>query len=101
MESDSIFIRVIENLTVYNVFSPNGDYINDYFEIDNASAFPDMVVKVFNRWGSNVFTSVGYADDQRWDGTFNGKDLPLGTYYYVIIPLPGAEPVSGDVTIIR
>ena len=101
VESDSVLIELVEDLTVYNAFSPNGDYANEYFEIDNASRFPDIVVQVFNRWGSRVFYSEGYSDDKRWDGTFNGKEAPVGTYYYVIIPKPGATPITGNVTIIR
>lgn len=101
IESDSVLIELVEDLTVYNAFSPNGDYANEYFEIDNASKFPDIIVQVFNRWGSRVFYSEGYSDDKRWDGTFNGKEAPVGTYYYVIIPKPGATPITGNVTIIR
>jgi len=100
-ESDSIFIEVVADLKVYNVFSPNGDGINDFFEIDNAISFPDMVVEVYNRWGDLLFQSTGYDDSSRWDGTAHGKDLPIGTYYYVIIPESGASPVTGNVTIIR
>ncbi|MCF8226889.1 MAG: gliding motility-associated C-terminal domain-containing protein, partial [Bacteroidales bacterium] len=101
IETASVTIEIVENLTVYNVFSPNGDSRNEYFEIENASSFPEIDIRVFNRWGSLVFSSIGYAEDQWWDGTFNGKDVPLGTYYYVIIPYPGAEPIKGNVTIIR
>jgi gliding motility-associated-like protein len=101
IESDSVLIELVEDLTVYNAFSPNDDFTNDYFEIDNASKFPDIVVQVFNRWGSRIFYSEGYSDEKRWDGTFNGKDAPVGTYYYVIIPKPGATPITGNVTIIR
>jgi len=100
-ESDSVFIEVIEDLTVYNVFSPNGDDVNEYFEIDNGDSFPDILVEVYNRWGTKVFSSIGYSDDKRWDGTVKGKDAPLGTYYYVIIPYSGATPITGNVTIIR
>ena len=100
-ESDTVLIELVEDITVYNAFSPNGDFVNEFFEIDNASKYPDIVVQVFNRWGSRIFYSEGYSDAQRWDGTYNGKDVPVGTYYYVIIPRPDATPISGNVTIIR
>ncbi len=100
-ESDSVLIEVIENLEAYNVFSPNGDGINDFFDIENAVRFPEMVVEVYNRWGALLFSTRGYDDASRWDGTAHGKDAPLGTYYYVIIPYSGAEPITGNVTIIR
>ncbi len=101
VETDSVFIEVIENITVYNAFSPNGDGQNEYFEIEGASQFPGMLVEVYNRWGDKLFSSRGYSDDKRWDGTSNGKDVPIGTYYYVIIPYPDAKPITGNVTIIR
>ena len=100
-ESDTVLIELVEDITVYNAFSPNGDFVNEFFEIDNASKYPDIVVQVFNRWGSRIFYSEGYSDAQRWDGTYNGKDVPVGTYYYVVIPRPDATPISGNVTIIR
>jgi gliding motility-associated-like protein len=100
-ESDSVLIEVVEDIEVYNVFSPNGDGINDYFEIENAERFPEMVVEVYSRWGDMLFQSKGYEDGSRWDGTARGKDAPVGTYYYVIIPYSGADPITGNVTIIR
>ncbi|MCF8346206.1 MAG: gliding motility-associated C-terminal domain-containing protein [Bacteroidales bacterium] len=101
IETDSLYIEVIEDITVYNAFSPNGDEKNDFFDIDNASRFPNIIVEVYNRWGNRLFSSVGYTDDKRWDGTFNGKDVPTGTYYYIIIPYSNATPITGNVTIIR
>jgi gliding motility-associated-like protein len=101
LETDSVFIEVIEDIKVYNAFSPNGDQINDFFDIENAYKFPDILVEVYNRWGARVFSSAGYSDDKRWDGTMNGKDVPTGTYYYVVIPYPEAKPITGNVTIIR
>ncbi|MFO7932465.1 MAG: gliding motility-associated C-terminal domain-containing protein [Bacteroidales bacterium] len=100
-EWDSVFIDVIEDLEVYNVFSPNGDGVNDFFEIENAGRFPDMIVEVYSRWGDQLFSSKGYDDGSRWDGTARGKEVPVGTYYYVVIPYSGAKPITGNVTIIR
>jgi len=101
IESDSMYIEVIENLKIYNAFSPNGDFANEYFEIDNATAFPDILVEVYNRWGTRIFSTVGYSDEKRWDGTINGVEVPVGTYYYIVIPYPSAKPITGTVTIIR
>ncbi len=100
-EVDSVFIEVIEDLQVYNVFSPNGDGVNEYFEIENSERFPDMLVEIYSRWGDQLYSSVGYDGGRRWDGTARGKDAPVGTYYYVIIPYSGAKPITGNVTIIR
>jgi len=98
---DSVLIEVIEDLNAFNAFSPNGDGINDYFEIEHSERFPAMQVEIYNRWGSLLYSSVGYDSGKNWDGTYKGKDAPVGTYYYVIIPYSGATPISGNVTIIR
>jgi len=100
-ESDSVFIEVIEDIRAYNVFTPNGDGINDFFDIENAYRFPDIVVEVYSRWGDLLFQSRGYDDGSRWDGRARNREVPTGTYYYVIIPHQGATPITGNVTIIR
>ena len=98
---DSLFIDVIEELKIYNVFSPNGDGVNDYFEIDFAENFPDMRVEIYSRWGDLLYSTVGYDSGSKWDGTTRGTEAPVGTYYYIIIPQSGARPITGNVTIIR
>lgn len=100
-EVDSVFIDVLEDITIYNVFSPNGDGINEYFEIEHADRFPEMLVEVYSRWGDLLFSTVGYHSGSWWDGRARGKDAPVGTYYYVVVPYPGAKPITGHVTIIR
>jgi gliding motility-associated-like protein len=100
-EVDSVFIDVLEDITVYNVFSPNGDGINEYFEIEHADRFPEMLVQVYSRWGDLLFSTVGYHSGSWWDGRARGKEAPVGTYYYVVVPYPGAKPITGHVTIIR
>jgi gliding motility-associated-like protein len=100
-ETDTFVVNItpIECLHVYNAFSPNGDGVNDTWEIDNIYLYPNCVVKVFNQWGNTVFYSEGYQTP--WDGTFNGQPLPAGTYYYIIDLGNGDKPFKGDVTIIR
>ena len=68
-------------------FSPDGDGINDYFEIKGLKFFGRASVKIYNRWGNIVYSSDDYNND--WDGKSNvalsvGKTLPTGTYYYII-----------------
>ena len=102
-ESASIHIDVLLPIEPVSGFTPNDDGINDYFDIVNASDYPDIEVEVFNRSGQRVFYSRGYTDDRRWDGTYNGRELPVGTYYYVITLNDGfgTRPVTGPVTIVR
>ncbi|GHA65516.1 hypothetical protein GCM10007389_17990 [Pontibacter akesuensis] len=100
VDTDEVTITVIPALQIPNAFTPNGDSFNEVWELGNVQEYPDMRVEVFNRWGNKVFSSKGYATP--WNGTFNGKQLPVATYYYLIY-LDGTsnEPLSGDVTIIR
>ncbi len=69
------------NLEIKNGFSPNNDGINDYFRINGLQNFPNNNVTIFNRWGTKVFSQQGYKN--QWDGTFEDKDLPDGTYFYI------------------
>lgn len=63
-----------------NVFTPNGDGINDLFTFDNTEGWQLSTV-IFNRWGTQVFESSG---QHWWDGTHNGKPCSEGVYYYVV-----------------
>ncbi|MEO8173016.1 MAG: gliding motility-associated C-terminal domain-containing protein, partial [Sediminibacterium sp.] len=82
-----------------NVFSPNGDGINDTWEMPAIKYYPDCIVEIYDRSGYQLFRSVGY--EKPWDGKQNGKNLPIGTYYYVIRTTLNDPPISGSVTIIR
>lgn len=98
-DSDTMYVKILDPLKIPNVFSPNGDNINDTWILKNLNDYPGASVQVFNRYGQEVFRSSGYP--RPWDGTFNGKPLPVGTYYYIIRPRNEFEPLTGPVTIIR
>ncbi len=87
------------NISVPNGFSPNGDNINDVWLIKGLMDYKNCTVDVFTRSGQSVFHSIGY--NQPWDGTFKGRPLPVGTYYYVINPKNGVPSYSGSLTILR
>lgn len=84
---------------VPNAFSPNADGINDTWSIKLLSNYQGTTIDVFNRYGQPVFHSVGYSKE--WDGKYNGKDLPIGTYYYVIKLNTINKLFSGSITILR
>jgi gliding motility-associated-like protein len=88
-----------KSIIIPNVFSPNGDNINDKWIIPGLVEYENCRVEIYNRYGNLLFTSIGYA--QPWDGTFRGLDLPVATYYYIINLKPGDPPLSGSVTILR
>jgi gliding motility-associated-like protein len=97
--SDQVFVKLLKEVKVPNAFSPNNDGINDKWEIQYLESYPGCTIDVFNRYGQTVFHSVGY--NKPWDGTFNGTPLPVATYYWVINPKNGRQPMTGSVTIIR
>ena len=68
-----------------NVFTPNGDGINDYFFPRQllTRGLTSFSMNVYNRWGQIVFTSTS-IDGRGWDGTFNGVSQPEGVYVYII-----------------
>ncbi|MGC6470722.1 MAG: gliding motility-associated C-terminal domain-containing protein [Flavobacteriales bacterium] len=83
-------------------FSPNGDGYNDTWEISYLNQYETAKIEVFNRWGASLWKSSS-PDILNWDGRHNGKDLPIGTYYYVITfdESSDIEPLTGPVTIVR
>ena len=98
---DTVRVTIIRNVIVNDGLSPNGDGINDVWTIANIEQFPDALVEVYNRWGELLFSSIGYKE--KWDCKYNNKDLPVGTYYYVINLNSDLhpEPITGPITILR
>lgn len=104
-DSASITIVFIPcEITIPNVFTPNGDGTNDYFVIDNLLNYPYSKLEIYNRWGRKVYSNNNYQND--WDGT----GLADGVYYYVLTLMRDAQQVgfegwhqnfAGSVTIIR
>ncbi|MGK6350831.1 gliding motility-associated C-terminal domain-containing protein [Parapedobacter sp. DT-150] len=98
-QTTTVTVRVLEPLVIPNSFTPNGDGVNDVWEIVDLAQYPNAVLQVFNRWGKSVFFSKGYAVP--WDGTFNGTSLPVGAYYYTLSSAVLQRPIRGAITILR
>ncbi len=87
IRTDTITIIVDDNLFIPEGFSPNGDGVNDLFEIIGIDNYPDNKIIIFNRWGDKVYEASPYKGD--WDGvsrtgiSTNNK-LPAGTYFYIL-----------------
>jgi gliding motility-associated-like protein len=89
----------IAGLFIPEGFSPNGDGVNDRFEITGIAAYPGNTFQVFNRWGQEVYAARDY--DNSWDGrSHNGGELPSSTYFYVL-NLPGLGAFNGPITLKR
>jgi len=99
---DSIYIVV--GVKTYEYITPNNDGYNDEWLPVDIQSYPDALLRVFNRWGGLVWEANGgesLSEGQGWDGTQEGKELPVGTYYYIIDLNTGDEPQTGPITIIR
>lgn len=90
-------------LNVSQGFTPNGDGINDTWYIENIESFPNAHIRLYSRWGREVFVSLGnYQND--WNGTFKNYSEPVadGSYAYVIdLEGDGKMDLSGWVYITR
>ncbi len=84
-----------------SVITPNGDGKNDVLEISciEALTFPDNELYIYSEWGDEIFHAAPYDDE--WDGTYKGKPVPDGTYYYIFFRTPGSQPQKGFITVFR
>ncbi len=95
-----VAVTVLKAPLVNNTFTPNGDGINDTWNIKYLESYPKATVEIFNRLGEKLYYSVGYPIP--WDGRYRGADLPSGVYYYIINPnVSGRKTYSGYVSIIK
>ncbi|KQN34578.1 hypothetical protein ASE92_13375 [Pedobacter sp. Leaf41] len=101
VNTDIIDFRVLENetLQVPNSITPNGDGINDTWRLAGAENYPNAEFCIFNRNGGRVFYSKGYP--REFDGTYNGKPLSIGVYYYVIDLKNDCGKLTGSLTILK
>jgi gliding motility-associated-like protein len=92
-------IEVIVDIGIPNFFTPNGDGYNDTWEIPFLTLETDATVSVYDRFGNLLIRYK--ASEGGWDGISNGREMPAGTYWY-IIEVPGMDkPFKGPVTITR
>ena len=102
--TDEVTVFVTNSLEIPNTFSPNGDGVNETWEILGIEKYPDCNIQVYTRWGQLVFQATGYSVNKRWDGTSkNGKELAPSAYYYVINLRSDdfPDPIKGTVSIIK
>ncbi|HET7119586.1 MAG TPA: gliding motility-associated C-terminal domain-containing protein, partial [Hanamia sp.] len=95
---DSMLVKVYQQLYIPNAFTPNGDGINDTWDIETLQAYPGAEVKVFNRYGQIIFDNNGKSI--WWDGTFKGNPQSPGAYVYLIDLKNNTPVIKGVVYII-
>ncbi|GIV26633.1 MAG: hypothetical protein KatS3mg027_0447 [Bacteroidia bacterium] len=79
-----ITVDIPSNLEIPNVFTPNGDGVNDYFILHTTNLI-EIECTIFDRWGAKMYEVKTDKGNIQWDGkTMGGKDAPTGTYYYII-----------------
>ncbi len=83
--TDSAYIDFVNcNVTIPNIFTPNGDGINDFFQLPDFIGFHDFSIIIFNRWG-NIICQFNDSDFQ-WDGKDQlGKEMLEGVYFYKVL----------------
>ncbi|MBI5218026.1 MAG: gliding motility-associated C-terminal domain-containing protein [Bacteroidia bacterium] len=86
-------------LEIPTAFTPNSDGIHDLWNIKNLHLYPHATIEVYNRWGSLIYQAG--TSDKRWDGTYNGRTCPSGSYVFIIDLNNGTEAKQGIITIIR
>jgi gliding motility-associated-like protein len=108
MSPDYTFVYIDGSLTITpstqlinipNAFTPNGDGINDTWNLKVLESFPTCTVEVYNRYGERLFSSVGYGVP--WDGKYRGATVPFGTYYYIINLKTTPGILAGFVSVIK
>ena len=100
VKDTSFVIATMSSICIPNVFTPNGDDINDTWILEDTFLYSDSEVRVYGRYGKLLFQSDGYH--VAWDGTNNkGNDVPDGAYFYCIEIGHGFEQINGTVTILR
>ena len=89
----------VSSIEIFNTFSPDRDQFNDAWGVDELRFYGGVRIQVFERGGQRVFSTDN--PDVKWDGTFEGKDLPVGAYYWIVEVAETGEIRKGMLNLIR
>lgn len=99
-EFDPIRIVIAESsIDVPNAFSPNGDGINDYYNVYNVKSIVEFNAAIYNRWGQQLYSwgiDQMECEECGWDGTYKGKPVKDGVYF-VVVTARGADGIEYEV----
>lgn len=96
--SDDVKVFTIPEVYIPNAFTPNGDGINDTWQVPYLESMPEAEVRVFNRYGQEVYRAKGAA--RGWNGKVGGKDQPTGAFVY-LLKMKGGKMLRGTVMLVR
>lgn len=100
--NDFVTISIVEQLIFPTTFSPNEDGINDTWEISGVDLYPNCFVRIYDRWGQEIFQSTGYSKAKAWDGTAKSGNLAEGVYFYIVeLRDADKQEFKGSITLIR
>jgi gliding motility-associated-like protein len=100
------FTITVNDCDIYipTAFTPDEDNVNDVWEISNIDQiYPENIVRIYNRWGNLLFESEkGKYETKPWDGKYNGEQLPVASYYFIIEYNSSKKKAdTGTVTIVK
>lgn len=102
ISQDQVTVTVRDTLLIPTTFSPNGDGVNDRFEIKGIENYPNCFMTIYSRWGQEVFRTTGYSNAKAWDGRTKTGELNEGVYFYILELRDQAnEKRQGSVTVIK
>ena len=96
----AVHVQVLEKkkFSFMTVFTPNGDGMNDLWKVFDIEQYQPCKLVIYNRWGDELYSTKDYHNN--WDGTYKGKTLPEGSYYFVLETLDG-KVYKGAVNILK
>lgn len=100
---DQVIITVEDSdLVIPERFSPNKDGVNDVFEIVGIEQYPNSFLRIYDRWGQEIFQKIAYSYENAWDGKGTSKNVTPGVYFYVLeLRDEENQVIKGSVTIVR
>ncbi|MCH7400203.1 gliding motility-associated C-terminal domain-containing protein, partial [Belliella sp. DSM 107340] len=72
----------VSNIEIFNSFTPDGDNVNDTWGVEELRFYNNVRIQIFERSGNRVFYTEN--PDERWDGKYSNKEMPVGTYYWIV-----------------
>lgn len=100
-DASATFVINKLEVTPSGSITPNGDGLNDTWQIKNIDVYPLSVVRIYDRTGRLIFEKQGYSNETGWDGSYNGAPMPSADYWYEIDVEEIDQQYYGHFTLLR